>query len=328
MAFRIHNLGSIRLFLTGVSALALLLSATGCEDSSVAMELSSSTGGITDALKTPEEKERENAILAEKASNLGGQKSGSFSLLIYNIAGLPWVVSSSSPVSNTPQIGPLLNDYDIVLLQEDFWYHDDLTPGVTLPYQTVPQDTDPSVFDLHDGLNRFSKFEFDQVSRTTWKECSGYLSNSCDCLASKGFSSSMMEIGPGTKVRIYNVHLDAGESDGDVAARKAQFQQLSRDIKSRAHGEAIVVAGDVNLVETIPADVKNFDRFLADTGLVDTCRELNCTDELFDKVLFRSSPTLEFEISSRELPGKFVDDDGDDLSDHKPVLVSFLWSRD
>ena len=267
------------------------------------------------------------ASLVEMESAHEETNEGSFSLLIYNIAGLPWVVSSSDPVNNTPVIGSLLNAYDIVLLQEDFWYHTDLIPKITLPYRSEPQDSDPSVFDLHDGLNRFSKFPFRGVSRKTWRACAGYLTDSCDCLARKGFSSAMMSIGGGTRVRVYNVHFDAGESDTDVDARKDQFRQLADHIKANADGEAIIVGGDVNLVDAIPRDSENLQTFLAETGLKDGCQELQCNDELFDKVLFRSSETLTFEIESRTLPPEFVSETNKDLSDHKPVSVVLKWNK-
>ena len=54
------------------------------------------------------------------------QSEVTVSVLSYNVAGLPAGISSSEPDVNTPIISPLLNDYDIVLVQEDFIYHRDL----------------------------------------------------------------------------------------------------------------------------------------------------------------------------------------------------------
>ena len=51
---------------------------------------------------------------------------GRFNVLSLNVAGLPEVLSSSNPKENTLQMSPLLNGYDIVSIQEDFAYHDDL----------------------------------------------------------------------------------------------------------------------------------------------------------------------------------------------------------
>src|SRR5688572_4369456 len=46
--------------------------------------------------------------------------SGTLLALTYNVAGLPEGLSQSMPMRNTPIIGPLLNDYDLVFLQESW----------------------------------------------------------------------------------------------------------------------------------------------------------------------------------------------------------------
>lgn len=283
---------------------------SSCEKSAEAVQL-----GVIGELHLTGEKEDANA------------RQGSFSLLIYNIAGLPWVVSSSSPVENIPQIGPFLNKYDIVLLQEDFWYHDTLIPKITLPYQSEPQDLEPSVFDLHDGLSRFSKFRFHKLARKTWEACAGYLTDSCDCLARKGYSSAMMTIGEGTSILVYNVHFDAGEADSDILARKAQFRQLAEDIKNNANGKPIIVAGDINLEAKAPTDIVNFNTFIQETGLQDSCEKFPCEGELFDKILIRSSKNFVFTMKSRNSPTEFVNEENEALSDHRPVSIVLDWNK-
>ena len=212
-------------------------------------------------------------------------------------------------------------------MQEDFWYHDTLTPKITLPYQSEPQDTDPSVFDLHDGLNRFSKFSFHGLKRHTWDACAGYLTDSCDCLASKGFSSARMTIAQGTNILVYNVHFDAGESDTDIEARKKQFRQLADDIKKKADGKPIIVAGDINLIAEAPQDLVNFNSFLKETGLQDSCDNFPCEGEIFDKILVRSSDSFQFTMKSRTSPTEFVCDNNLELSDHKPVSIILDWKK-
>ena len=72
-----------------------------------------------------------------------------FTTLAYNVAGLPQGISGSDPERNLPLISPLLNDYDVVLTQEDFdwWtplaglldfrnYHARLRADATHPYRT------------------------------------------------------------------------------------------------------------------------------------------------------------------------------------------------
>ena len=100
---------------------------------------------------------------------------GEFSLLTYNVAGLPQGISSSDPEAHIPQISPLLNDYDIVLAQEDFWYHAELSADAEHPHQSDPYSDDPKKKGIGDGLNRFSDFPFEPVERVQWYDCHGQL---------------------------------------------------------------------------------------------------------------------------------------------------------
>ena len=72
-----------------------------------------------------------------------------FTTLSYNVAGLPQGISGSNPERYLPLISPLLNEYDVVLTQEDFdwWtplaglldfrnYHTRLRADATHPYRT------------------------------------------------------------------------------------------------------------------------------------------------------------------------------------------------
>src|SRR5690606_18150560 len=106
------------------------------------------------------------------------ERTGQFRALTYNVAGLPEPLSGSEPSINTPEISPLLNGYDLVLVQEDWaipdpppgppfdqfeLYHDLLVADVTHPYlsepEPIPLGTDanrPTAL-LSDGLNRMSR---------------------------------------------------------------------------------------------------------------------------------------------------------------------------
>ena len=132
---------------------------------------------------------------------------GTFDALTYNVAGLPVGLSSSQPDVNTPYISPLLNDYDLVLVQEDWAnpdpplptrvFHDLLIADVDHPYLSTPKPVPlgtnparPSAL-LSDGLNRMSRFPFGDVTRVMWPNCFGGADTSdggaADCLAEKGF---------------------------------------------------------------------------------------------------------------------------------------------
>jgi hypothetical protein len=121
-------------------------------------------------------------------ATVDGPTSGTIDVLSYNVAGLFEPISGDEPSTNSPIISPLLNDYDIVLLQEDWgdpveelglverpeWlpsmhYHHEIVGDAEHPYRTEPAPhpwgtetrrgpVGPTL--LADGLNRLSDFEF------------------------------------------------------------------------------------------------------------------------------------------------------------------------
>jgi len=255
----------------------------------------------------------------------GHLKQEDFLTLTYNVAGLPEPLSSSQPSVNIPQISPLLNSYDLVLVQEDFWYHNELTAQAEHPYQSEPMWEQPDWLHMGDGLNRFSVFPLGALTRITWIECSGFLNCSSDCLTTKGFSVSEIELADGISVDVYNLHMDAGSCEGDIVARRVQTEQLVDEINIRSSGKAVIVAGDTNLKFSRADDMVSLDFLLLETGLQDACRFLECGNEIIDRIMFRSSDLVSLTPLSWELPPEFIDAEGNDLSDHIPVSVRFGW---
>ena len=60
------------------------------------------------------------------------EEDNTFSVLSLNVAGLPAILSSGDPAVNTVKISPLLNNFDIISVQEDFAYHDELISELSL----------------------------------------------------------------------------------------------------------------------------------------------------------------------------------------------------
>lgn len=125
-------------------------------------------------------------------ASAGGPRAGTFVALSYNVAGLPDAISGSEPATNSPLISPLLNAYDLVLLQEDwadtveaaplFFYHHEIVAEADHPHRSEPAPhpygTDLRRFPsgpilISDGLNRLSRFPFGELERQMWAECYG-----------------------------------------------------------------------------------------------------------------------------------------------------------
>ncbi len=254
-------------------------------------------------------------------------QEGELVLLTYNVAGLPQGISSSEPQEYIPLISPLLNGYDLVLAQEDFWFHTELSASVTHPYRSAPYREALDVLDMGDGLNRFSTFPFEDFARFPWTECWGNLDCASDCLAAKGFSVARTILGGNLSVDVYNHHNEAGGCDEDYRIRSQDVQELLDEIAVRSQGMAVIVAGDTNLHRDDPQDVPPLDGLLAGADLADACDTLACGDDRIDRVLYRSSESVTLIPLEWWIPPEFITADGTDLSDHKPVAVRFRWQR-
>ncbi len=273
--------------------------------------------------------------------------TGTFTALTYNVAGLPEGLSGSNPSVNTPLISPLLNDYDLVLVQEDWidaggfdFFHDDLISQVTHPYLSTPapapQGTDPRRPEalVADGLNRLSRFPFGPITRQMWPHCFGGADTSDggagDCLSQKGFSVARTTLAPGVEVDVYNLHGEAGSTALDEQYSAEDFAVLGDYIASHSAGRAVLVGGDYNLHTDRPTDGAIFDAFLAATGLTDVCAAVDCGDDadVIDKFVFRSGGGAGLEPLTHHFEReRFTRSDGEPLSDHDPLAVTFRWTR-
>ncbi|WP_129787666.1 jacalin-like lectin [Promicromonospora panici] len=278
-------------------------------------------------------------VTAPAAASAQEAASGSFSVLSYNIAGLPLGIGDGDPETNTPIIGSRLGAYDVVHAQEDFNYHAALYAADNHPYRTPTSGGVP----FGDGLNTLSNFPFEDFQRVTWDNCS---SGSGDCLTPKGFTFMRARLAEGVWVDLYNLHTDAGVESGDLAARRANLAQVTAFIRSHSAGNAVIVYGDTNTRYTRAGDT--IAEFASANGLSDPWVDLvrggdapdqgepaiTCDDatvdascEVVDKVLYRGSDYVDLGASQyRNDHAAFRDDAGANLSDHYPIAVELDWS--
>ncbi|NDI33239.1 phage head spike fiber domain-containing protein [Chengkuizengella sediminis] len=252
---------------------------------------------------------------------------GEFSLLTYNVAGLWDPVSQSNPAKNTILISPKLNNYDIVLAQEDFNYHSDLIEKADHPYLS----SHSGIMGFGDGLNRLSNFPFTDFKRDDWNDCHGIFGDGSDCLTPKGFSFARHEVSDGVFVDIYNLHADAGGSQDDKNVRKKNFQQVLSKIDQWSIGNAVIVTGDFNSKYKAEGEVRQF----ADTGFSDAWADIENggiipgigeSGDRIDKILYRSGDLLQLSVSDYAVPNEdFLDSNGNQLSDHPPVSAIFQY---
>ncbi|KUN78004.1 jacalin-like lectin [Streptomyces griseoruber] len=285
--------------------------------------------------------------LAAAAPPAAAADSGTFSVLSYNVAGLPEALSSAPTPrqSSTTTIGGRIAPYDIVHVQEDFNYHAYLYAADTAHAYRTPTSGGAGI---GSGLNTLSKISYDadDFERVGWNSCQ---LDSGDCLTPKGFTFMRERLAEGVYVDFYNVHTNAGTSDGDLASRADNLAQLTAFISTHSAGNAVVVMGDTNTRYTRSGDT--IAEFAAANGLTDAwvqlirggsapakgsdalvCDQSGATVpntcEVVDKVLYRGSKLVSLNATAyNNEHAKFLTDDGLMLSDHDPITVGFSWSR-
>ena len=322
------------------------------------------------------------ALLVLCIHGISAQESERFSVATLNIDGLPqkiWFVKVNADGpgdAGTARIGKYLlkKNYDIICTQEDFNYHEVLATwleddykldnwlggvGIDIPGKKIDflhlQNED---FDT-DGLGACWKNNITMTSteRVLWKNNFGKFSHAADELIRKGFRRSELTLANGTRILVYNMHMDAGdladEKEGvdtlDRAARLSQWQQLKDDVLDHLDTRPIIVVGDMNSYYCRDQIKAKFIDAIADSGkgtASDVWVELEkggkypapvegivaCEDdanmlengEVLDKIIY-INPTTGTKIK----PVSYVFDmegykhDGKPLGDHYPVAATF-----
>jgi len=205
------------------------------------------------------------------------QEAETFSITTLNVDGLPQkiLVAKVNPEGpgggGSVRIGRYLQKrgYDMVFMQEDFNYHEELTVPLEDDYQMDSWTGDVGV-DGHqiDFLHlQNHRFECDglmgvwkkgitltSTSRTPWTANFGKFSHALDEMVTKGFRRYDLTLKGGQQIVVYNMHMDAGdtadEREGkdslDRDARLKQWNQLRDDILTHLDTRPVIVVGDLN----------------------------------------------------------------------------------
>ena len=264
---------------------------------------------------------------------------GEFSLLTYNIAGLPDMISAAGTArtSSIQEIAHKINHFDIVNVQEDFHYHKQLySAHNTHRFRTAHKSGIP----YGDGLNTLSKYPIIETKRITWNACHG-----SDCLAPKGFSLTRIQLTKNIHVDVYNVHATARDEKPAAAARRQNMLQLADYINTHSASHAVIVMGDFNA--HFSASWDNLKYFTEQTQLRDVWVTLiqngkypkeqpafmpkdkltltnNC--ESIDKIFFRNSNKVNFIPDHYKIENQyFSNKNGAALSDHHAVSCTIQW---
>jgi endonuclease/exonuclease/phosphatase family metal-dependent hydrolase len=225
------------------------------------------------------------------------QEAETFSIATLNVDGLPQKILVAKVNPDGPggggsvRIGRYLQKrgYDLVMMQEDFNYHEELTVPLEDDYQADAWSGDVGVDGrqidfLHLQNHRFgcdglmgtwkSGITLTATIRTPWTANFGKFSHALDEMVTKGFRRYELTLRGGQQIVVYNMHMDAGdtadEREGkdslDRDARLKQWSQLREDILARLDTRPVIVVGDLNSYYCRDQIKKNFIDAIEATG--------------------------------------------------------------
>ena len=204
------------------------------------------------------------------------ETSEQFTIATLNVDGLPQKIlvvklNADGPGdAGTARIGKYLmqKGYDIVMMQEDFSYHNVLTVFLEDNYQfdewsgdiAIHRDIDFLHLQNHrftcDGLMACWKNDLTVASqgRTAWTKAFGKFSHANDDLITKGFRRYDVTLRGGEQIIVYNMHMDATDDADelihndakDTEARAAQWAQLRDEVLQQLGSKPIIITGDLN----------------------------------------------------------------------------------
>lgn len=301
------------------------------------------------------------AVLLTFCGNLTAtaQTSEQFSIATLNVDGLPQKilvvkVNPDGPGNGgTARIGKYLmqKGYDLLMLQEDFNYHDVLSVFLEDNYKMDEWTGDVDVVGrtidyLHlqnhrfdcDGLMACWKNDLTvtPAARMPWQQNFGKFSHAMDEMVTKGFRRYEVTLRSGDRIVVYNMHMDAADDQDeatqndmkDKAARMAQWAQLKDDVLQQLDSRPIIIVGDMNSLYSRD-DVKSvFIDAINDSGrgtVADVWMEMNKQgEETVDKILY-INPVLGTMIQpvAYSVDKDGYQNEGKPLGDHYPVAATF-----
>ena len=189
------------------------------------------------------------------------------------------------------------SDADIIAVQEDFNYHDELMSRLNDNYAC---GTYLGGFDLSklfsntewltyfplprfkcDGINVIAKQSSAKLvieSIKMWKKCYGYFTHANDALTHKGFRHYLVNLNGKLVLDVYALHMDADfyntdeypDISGDLEARESQLNQLVKHISDISGDDPIIILGDTNSYNKY-----EWDRINIQQNLIDAVNEID-----------------------------------------------------
>lgn len=165
------------------------------------------------------------------------------SILLWNVWNLPSWLTDNKSKTRAQQISPLLNDFDIVVLNEAFVNHKALLSSVTHQYLYIPPRPWTCIFSS--GLLFLSRYPILESGYEKFENRSGV-----DRFAGKGVGHILVDLAAQGRnygsLRVLGTHMQASYGGSAQAARMSQATQIGHVIKKLTYDCLPEMTGPAN----------------------------------------------------------------------------------
>ena len=233
----------------------------------------------------------------------------------------------------------LKNNADVVAVQEDFNYHNELMKFLS-HYKDCTNTGKISLSNVSwfppkfktDGINllyKKDKIKINEENIISWNKSNGYISHANDKLTKKGFRFYELNF-ENINLDLYIIHMDADfyhpqncpDVKKDIKARQSQFKQLSDFILNRSKyvHNPVIIMGDTNSYNKYEWDIQNLEKFKKNinANLELCCEEIIPNNyEDCDRIFIINNIYSQYKLESIDC----YFDKEIKLSDHKPLIT-------
>jgi endonuclease/exonuclease/phosphatase family metal-dependent hydrolase len=174
-------------------------------------------------------------------------------ILLWNVWLLPPPLSDRIVHSRARKISPLLNGYDLVILNEAFAFKQTLLSQTHYPHIILQKRK--RIFDVFDsGVMILSKWPVVKTEMEHYRKRERW-----DRLACKGVIFVRVQLPGSREVDVYGTHMQAGSSDAEQRSRDEQARHLVAFIlRHSGEDRRVVVGGDLNMGPARNPDLQGY----------------------------------------------------------------------
>lgn len=293
----------------------------------------------------------ESNVKLQVAPLNGAGASTDFSICTLNVDGLPESITAiivpvtlntDGPGSDgTRQISQYLANkgYDLIAVQEDFNYDDELHSSLNNSYgsgthrASIPSYATSYPFDT-DGLNFFwNTTKGRTASGESWTQFNHSESGDGNQYIKKGWRYYEVTLADGLKIDLYMTHMDAGDV---TSSRNTQWTELANAVLANTNTKRPkIILGDFNsrftreaIIDNFFTPIENAGNFTVGDAWVEKARSGNyptigndAAGEVVDKIIYLN-PTATGSVQLT-LNSYSRDDENYTWGDHRPVVATF-----